>query len=222
MLIVIHPNILCRGRYVAELETYSLILVHHPLNDILALGLLIRCYIIMRASITNTKFSSPRASRLCRIHLCEPNFMYSVKCILKEYPLRALLGMFLMLLYVFGHGLKLSEGVLKSIEGDSSKMDFTQYTNCFWCVIVTMGTIGYGDYYPRTIPGRLICILAAVAGVILSSLLIVALSDYLTMSPNELKAHICIERLRLQKSLSAEASSAMISIVNLGRQIKSE
>lgn len=63
-------------------------------------------------------------------------------------------------------------------------MDFTDYANCFWCVIVTMGTIGYGDYYPRTIPGRFICILTAVAGVILSSLLIVALSAYLTMTPN--------------------------------------
>lgn len=85
-----------------------------------------------------------------------------------------------------------------------------------------MGTIGYGDYYPRTLPGRLICILAAVAGVILSSLLIVALSAYLTMTPNESKAHICIKRLKLQQSLSDEASSAMISIVNLGRQIKNE
>lgn len=41
------------------------------------------------------------------------------------------------------------------------------------------------------------------------------------MTPNESKAHICIKRLKLQKSLSDEASSAMISIVNLGRQIKS-
>jgi hypothetical protein len=222
LLILMHPNMLCHNKLVTEFETYDRILVDHQLNDLLALGLLVRCYIILRAVITNTKFSSPRASRLCRIHLCEPNFMYSVKCILKEHPLRALFSMFMILLFVFGHGLKLSEGPLKNIEGDSAKMDFTQYTNCFWCVIVTMGTIGYGDYYPRTMPGRFICILAAVAGVILSSLLIVALSAYLTMTPNESKAHICIKRLKLQKSLSDEASSAMISIVNLGRQIKSE
>lgn len=108
--------------------------------------------------------------------------MYSVKCILKEYPLRALLIVFLKLLIIFGHGLKLSEGSLSSITKQA--MDFSEYTNCFWCVIVTMGTIGYGDYYPKTLPGRFICILTAVTGVILSSLLIVALSAYLTMTSN--------------------------------------
>lgn len=135
---------LCRGQYITELETYDLTYVNHQVNDMLALCLLIRCYIILRVVVANTKFASPRASRLCRIHLCEPNFMYSVKCILKEYPLRALLTMFMMLLFIFGHGLKLSEGPLKLIEGDAAKMDFTEYTNCFWCIIVTMGTIGYG------------------------------------------------------------------------------
>lgn len=110
--------------------------------------------------------------------------------------------MFIMLLFVFGHGLKLSESPNKELDGEFADIDFTDYANCFWCVIVTMGTIGYGDYYPRTLPGRLICILAAVAGVILSSLLIVALSAYLTMTPNESKAHICIKRLKLQQSLS--------------------
>lgn len=184
MLISLHPNILCRGQYITELETYDLTYVDHQVNNILALFLLIRCYIVLRSVVNNTKFASPRASRLCRIHLCEPNFMYSVKCILKEYPLRALLTMFMMLLFIFGHGLKLAEGPLKAIEGAAAKMDFTDYSNCFWCIIVTMGTIGYGEYFPRTLPGRFICILAAVAGVILSSLLIVALSAYLTMTPN--------------------------------------
>ena len=44
-----------------------------------------------------------------------------------------------------------------------------------------MTTVGYGDYYPKTIPGRSVAVCAAVMGVILGSLLIVALSNYLTM-----------------------------------------
>jgi len=108
VLISPHPNVLCRGLYITELETYDLYYVNHQVNDMLALCLLNRCYIILRGIVNNTKFASPRASRLCRIHLCEPNFMYSVKCLLKEHPLRALLTMFMMLLLVFGHGLKLS------------------------------------------------------------------------------------------------------------------
>ena len=44
-----------------------------------------------------------------------------------------------------------------------------------------MGTIGYGDYYPKTFLGRAIIFATALTGVVLSSLLIVSLSAYLQM-----------------------------------------
>jgi hypothetical protein len=47
-----------------------------------------------------------------------------------------------------------------------------------------MATVGYGDYYPKTMPGRLVGLFAAASGIILSSLLIVSLSAYLTMQAN--------------------------------------
>jgi voltage-gated potassium channel len=106
--------------------------------------------------------------------------MFSVKCILKEYPLRALIIIFCLLLFVFGHAIKITESPLALVEHPVA-MDFTKYLNCFWCIIVTMGTIGYGDYYPRTIPGRIVIFLTSICGVLLTSLLIVALSAYLNM-----------------------------------------
>lgn len=112
------------------------------------------------------------------MNTCDHNLMFSIKCILKEYPLRALVVLFFLLLFVFGHGVKLTESPLSDVESPLS-MDFTSYLNCFWCIIVTMGTIGYGDYYPRTIPGRIVIFLTSICGVLLSSLLIVALSAYL-------------------------------------------
>lgn len=42
-----------------------------------------------------------------------------------------------------------------------------------------MATIGYGDYYPRTLPGRLVIIATAVFGVFLVSILVVALTNTL-------------------------------------------
>jgi hypothetical protein len=47
-----------------------------------------------------------------------------------------------------------------------------------------MATVGYGDYYPKTTPGRIVGLFSAISGIILSSLLIVSLSAYLTMQGN--------------------------------------
>lgn len=64
-----------------------------------------------------------------------------------------------------------------------------------------MSTVGYGDYFPKTIPGRVFVIMAAVSGILLSSLLIVSLSAYLTMQANESKSHLTLVRLQHQSLL---------------------
>jgi len=38
-----------------------------------------------------------------------------------------------------------------------------------------MSTLGYGDYYARTVPGRLVSMLAAITGVFLVSIMVVSL-----------------------------------------------
>lgn len=58
-----------------------------------------------------------------------------------------------------------------------------------------MATVGYGDYFPKTLPGRLIILVTAISGVLLNSLLIVSLSLYLDMIPSESKSHITLLRL---------------------------
>lgn len=45
-----------------------------------------------------------------------------------------------------------------------------------------MGTVGYGEYSPKTYIGRIITFHAALSGIILSSLLILTLGRYLSMS----------------------------------------
>ena len=52
-------------------------------------------------------------------------------------------------------------------------------------MIITMATVGYGDYYARTIPGRFITLIVAIVGVFLVSIMVVALTNTLNMNPAE-------------------------------------
>lgn len=47
-----------------------------------------------------------------------------------------------------------------------------------------MATIGYGDYIPDAIIARLLAVALAVIGVVLNSMLVVSLSEYLKMKMN--------------------------------------
>jgi len=59
---------------------------------------------------------------------------------------------------------------------EENNPNFSNYGNVIWCIIITMGTVGYGDYYPTSYLGRIIAFIAAISGIILSSLLILTLS----------------------------------------------
>jgi potassium intermediate/small conductance calcium-activated channel subfamily N protein 2 len=58
-------------------------------------------------------------------------------------------------------------------------MDFNNLFNSVWCVVITMTTIGYGDFFPRTIYGRIMDIIVAVWGIFIVSLTVVVLNNTL-------------------------------------------
>jgi hypothetical protein len=54
-------------------------------------------------------------------------------------------------------------------KSDQNYQDYRSYTNSWWLIVVTMSTVGYGDYFPRTHLGRFISVLACFFGVFLVS-----------------------------------------------------
>lgn len=52
-----------------------------------------------------------------------------------------------------------------------------------------MTTVGYGDYFPATLPGRLVIFVTAIWGVFLVSMMVVALNNTLKMEISESKTY---------------------------------
>jgi hypothetical protein len=85
-------------------------------------------------------------------------------------------------------------------------VDLSQLTNAMWLVIITMTTVGYGDAYPSTPGGRFVVALAAVLGMILTSLVVVALSNLSTFSPAQQRAYFAIkDQLGLERRQNSAA-----------------
>jgi hypothetical protein len=84
----------------------------HSLNDLLSIFLIVKIYIVLRSLLNLTAYSSPRASRLCEQQCLEHNYIYIIKCFMKEAPLKAITIIFVICLLLFSYALKLSEGML--------------------------------------------------------------------------------------------------------------
>jgi len=75
-----------------------------------------------------------------------------------------------------------------------------------------MATIGYGDYYPRTIFGRIVMTICAFWGSFIVSMMVVVITNTLKMGANETRALIVLNRLEARKSLKEKAALLLSAV----------
>lgn len=121
---------------------------------------------------------------------------FSLRCLVIKYPIRMLSVLTLLTATALALMQKIIEGhayEILNIESSSTSMnDYRNVSNCLWNMLVTMTTVGYGDYYPVTNLGRLIIIICALSGIVLVSLIIISLQSSLKMDANEQKVNLFI------------------------------
>ncbi len=88
--------------------------------------------------------------------------------------------------------------------------DITEGNNPFWWAIVTMTTVGYGDFAPETSEGRLIAIIIMFAGISLTALLTATVSSIFVA-----------KRIREDKGLESLNVSEHILLCGWNRMVES-
>ena len=109
------------------------------------------------------------------------NTRFCFKCYLVRHPLLTVLCTFLLQIVMLTFTLRIFErpfhNSLHIENGDKEKGDrsFDRIFNSLWCVVITLTTVGYGDFTPGTTYGKLIVMVASIWGTFLISLMIISL-----------------------------------------------
>lgn len=123
------------------------------------------------------------------MHGCEPGYFYVMKCLMKKAPQQVIWVAMAIVITVFGYAIKVIERpliyALIAANPDNTGNDLSSYWNSVWCMIVTLTTVGYGDYYPRTLPGRAIIFVICIFGATSVSMMVFSLQTVLSLNNAE-------------------------------------
>ena len=91
------------------------------------------------------------------------------------------------------------------VEHQKQDANITDLGDAFWWAVVTIATVGYGDYYPVTTSRRLIAVIMMISGIGVFVLLVSALAQrrFRAESKSKFKS-----RTDLQQRISDNASHA--------------
>ena len=64
-------------------------------------------------------------------------------------------------------------------EQDTPTANITTFGNALWWAVETITTVGYGDYYPVTLPGRLVAVSLMISGITVLGLVTATLASWL-------------------------------------------
>ena len=67
--------------------------------------------------------------------------------------------------------------------------------NCMWNMVITLTSAGYGELYPKTFFGRIIGVTICLWGVLIISLMVVAVTQTLEFDYNEERSYNLLIRL---------------------------
>jgi len=98
---------------------------------------------------------------------------------------------------------------------DPKYQDFNSVWNVFWLVFVTMATVGFGDYYPVTVFGRVIIAIAALAGIFNTSLVVYTLALSSSLDDSENKAFEVIRKLKEKANVKAKAANVIKRLIKV-------
>lgn len=159
---------------------------------------------------------------------CESSTLFAIKAMMREIPFKFNIIVMVLSLILFGQALRVCEAPISRV---TQNMDHFSLENSIWAVILTMTTgilflifsiVGYGDFYPRTLMGRIVIFFCSLFGVVIVSMVVVSVMNLFEMNNLESKAYTVIKKLRIKNRMKNTAAGIIGKITKLHLNLKKE
>jgi hypothetical protein len=164
---------------------------------------------LVKGLLTLSTYDSDRGTRVARMFGANPGQILVLKCIMRDSPFAVVTSLFIGGISFFGYVIQIAESPIRRL---TPEMDYTSYINACWGTVATMTTVGYGDIYPRTTFGRGIMIFCSMYGVIVVSLMVVTVTNFLCMSQMESASYTVMKKLEYKELIRGEAVKILVNV----------
>jgi hypothetical protein len=200
--------------FVLSGEMLGLLYVYN-LNSIFSVIVMLKLYVSLRVITYTSRWNSETAIAICNKYRVKSGLQFTVKAEMKKRPSIILTFLLLVSLGLLGFTLRAFEyGIINpsstALKGNN---DLSFLANCFWVVIVTMTTVGYGDYFPRSHLGRFVGVIACIVGMLLLSLIVVSFSVITEFTQEEKKAFSKLKKLMAVNNMENKAANVIKNIL---------
>ena len=128
------------------------------------------------------------------------NIIFTLKAYQKNNPFISLIFLFFLSCVSFALCIRIFE--IHYWESQKLILQNWRYRwNAIWCVFVSMTTVGYGDFFPKTHFGRILIIFACIIGIYFVSMMMIFMTQKSILTENEQKAYKLITRLKIRNQL---------------------
>ena len=194
----------------------------YPVSSLFNAFLSFRIFYILRLLNIYSFYRLPTIEKILLKNSVKPDFFFNIKAYQKKFPFFSLIFIFIITIYTFGLFVRYFEMYLW--EGIIISRQLWHYRwNAFWCLFISMTTVAFGDFYPKTHIGRVLIVIATIIGIYFIYMTMKYITKKSILTDMEQKAYKLITRLRYRsqlKNVNANIIYHSLKMIQLKRRYK--